>query len=145
MFFEQISQKHNNSLCNNCPTHLSHKWPTHSSHKWPTHSSHECPTHSSHKYSSHKCSTHLSHECPTPISYYVLTSHFMYVWKFHKNEHRCGSWCWCPPPPHSTHNHFVHRYCSSCTQVSRRSSNKSVVPSTSGTMGGLVRYIYVLL
>ena len=29
----------------------------------------------------HKCPTHLSHECPIPISHYVLTSHFMYVWK----------------------------------------------------------------
>ena len=51
---------------------------------------------------SHKCPTHLSHECPTPTSYYVLTSHFMYAWKFSHNENRCASRCWCSPTRHTT-------------------------------------------
>ena len=65
--------KNNNSLCHNCPTHLSHK-----------------------------CPTHLSHKCPIPISHHVLTSHFMYLWKFSHNEHQCASLCWCSPTRHTT-------------------------------------------
>ena len=61
-----------NSLCHNCPTHLSHECPTHLSHNCPTHLSHECPTHLS-----HKCPTHLSYKCPIPISHYILTSHIL--------------------------------------------------------------------
>lgn len=34
-------------------------------------------------------------------------------------------------------NHFIRRYCSSCTQVGRRSLNKSVLSSTSGILAKL--------
>ena len=70
--FLSISPKKNsNSLCHNCPTHLSCKCLTHLSHKCLTHLSHKCPTHLS-----HKCPTHLSHKCPIPISHpiYLHTS-----------------------------------------------------------------------
>ena len=89
-------------LSHKCPTHLSHDCPTHSSHECPTHLSYKCPTHLSHEcptHSSHECPTHSSHKCPILISHYVLTSHFMYVWKI---EHRCASQCCCSPTQHTT-------------------------------------------
>ena len=72
--------KNNNSLCHNCPTHLSHK----------------CPAHLS-----LKCSTHLSHNCPIPISHYVLTSHYVCVEIFHIMNIDVPAVL---VLPHSTHN-----------------------------------------
>ena len=40
--FEHISQTNSNSLCHNCPTHLSCKCSTHLNHKCPTHLSRKC-------------------------------------------------------------------------------------------------------
>ena len=58
-------------------------------HNYPTHLSHKCPT-------------HLNHKQPILISHYVLTSHFVYVWKCSHNEYQYASWCWCSPTRHTT-------------------------------------------
>ena len=59
----------------------------------------------SHEYPTHlrqKCPSHLSQKCSIPISHHILTSHFIYVWRFshHVKHHVPAVFVL----PHSLHN-----------------------------------------
>ena len=73
----------------------------------------------------------------TACSRLALAHQWRYAWLTVSTAEQalhCYSWKVCKK------KRFVCKYCSSYKQVSRRSSNKTVVPSTSGTMGR-VQYI----